>query len=86
MLFFFIRLKQAPREAHFERNKINSETVSGFSLKLENWMFWPAVYGVLMVSLIHAEFGVILSYIRGLSMPLCAHAIRHDAMPTRAQR
>lgn len=39
-----------------------------------------------MVSRIHAEFEVILSYIRGRSNPLCAQAIRHDAIPIRAHR
>lgn len=41
-------------------------------------------YLALMVWRIHAEFGAILSYIRGRSMPVGAHAIRHEAMPTNA--
>lgn len=43
-------------------------------------------YVALIISRIHAEFDDILSYIRGRSVPLIAHAIRQDAIPTRAHR
>lgn len=43
-----------------------------------------SIHVALIVCRIHAEFGAILSYIRGRSMPVGAHAIRHDAIPINA--
>lgn len=43
-------------------------------------------YDAFIVCLIHAEFGVILSYIRGRSMPFGWQAIRQLATPTKAHR